>query len=364
MSTQQLPLKTKEQLINAARHAGSTSSTFAGAFRYLRTHPIRTRHGNFFGGWNHGVKPGPSERRTTRATWELQAHRVRWESRQERLAREIMAAGRYIKRRKTPVALLDRQQYEVLAASFGLPTIPEAEAWASELTAPLLASAAAALEASWPYKRSESKWAGGEHSVRVVIGEHPGASCETSRVWSDNSKWSGTNSAATIVTDLRTVMEFPTLMTRDGLALCKATGIAPREYQITWIEQSTGVSLKTVDGFLIRGYHVKTSTLDQARKKAHTARQNALSSTLNARQMKLQKRAGFAALRSVYVAVEDSIAAGNCAPTTNQFAAQVWKQIGASGPCAVRADVVMTARDDSYTRRALGVAMSRGVAHA
>ena len=60
-----------------------------------------------------------------------------------------------------------------------------------------------------------------------------------------------------------------------------------------------------------------------------------------------------------YVSTDDSVAAGNCKPATDQFASEVWRQIGASGPCAVRADIVLAIRDDSYTRRAVGVASTR-----
>lgn len=49
----------------------------------------------------------------------------------------------------------------------------------------------------------------------------------------------------------------------------------------------------------------------------------------------------------------------DCRATTEQFAAKMWRELGASGPCAVRADVVLMARDDYYTRRALGVAINR-----
>jgi len=57
--------------------------------------------------------------------------------------------------------------------------------------------------------------------------------------------------------------------------------------------------------------------------------------------------------------VEDSIAAGNCSTMTNNFAFRMWQELGASGPCAVRADVVLMTRDDYYTRRALGAALAR-----
>ncbi|TAL13916.1 hypothetical protein EPN95_04485 [Patescibacteria group bacterium] len=54
-----------------------------------------------------------------------------------------------------------------------------------------------------------------------------------------------------------------------------------------------------------------------------------------------------------YVAIEDSLAAGNCRTQTEAFAQQARTEIGAIGPCAVRADVILRIRDDSYSRRAV-----------
>jgi len=64
-------------------------------------------------------------------------------------------------------------------------------------------------------------------------------------------------------------------------------------------------------------------------------------------------------LTSTYVSIEDSIRAGNCAPLTESFAADIWRTIGAAGPCAVRADIVLEKRNDTYTHRAISAAMAR-----
>lgn len=388
-------MRTKQDVIDAARRAGSTSDTFRGAYRYLRTHP---RHIDRMGsrglqiwanprkletlprgveryrvlGMSADLWRGKGAERTPvspREAWMAVRHRERWLAREERIAREVMAGGRYSRRWRKIVPLLDRQQYEIEAASqcalLGLPAMPEAEEMAAVLTAPFLRRAAVELEHAWPYRRSTSSWAGGEHSVTVRLAHLSsdcGAVCSTERVWSRNGKWSGSNSDAVIITDLATLMEFPTLMTRDGLALCRAEKIAPREWRVKWIEQSTGVSLKTVDGWLIRGYHVRAVSIEQARKKASAARKQAVAATIRERQAKLTKRAGLAGVRGIFLATEDSIAAGNCQSATTQFAAQIWREIGASGPCAVRADVVLMARDDYYTRRALGAALARSEA--
>ena len=46
------------------------------------------------------------------------------------------------------------------------------------------------------YRRSETRWAGGDHVARAHVGE-PGISGDSVRVWSENGKWSGTDSYVT-----------------------------------------------------------------------------------------------------------------------------------------------------------------------
>lgn len=64
------------------------------------------------------------------------------------------------------------------------------------VTANVIAQAAAGK-----YKVSQSGWAGGEHATNVRIG-HPAASGSSSRVWSKNGKWSGSNSSHTFTVPL------------------------------------------------------------------------------------------------------------------------------------------------------------------
>jgi len=326
----------KSDVIAAAAATGSTATTWHGARRWVLAH----------------VTVRPLDRPATR--------HYPWSDSGKRQNAEWQAKARITYYRNRWIARIEARADRV-ARNFGYWSMEDAEALAASLTRPYLARAAAALEAAWPYRKSESKWAGGKHDVSVALGDKYsiGARCESSRAWSRNGKWSGTNSEAVITTDLPTLLEFPTLMTRDGLALCRAEKIGPREYRVRWIEQSTGVSLKTAEGYLIRGYHVRAPGIESARKKAAAARTQSVAATIRARQAQQTKRAGLASLKSVWLSVEDSIAAGNCKPSTDQFAARIWHQIGASGPCAVRADIVLMTRDDYYTRRALGAALSR-----
>mgnify|MGYP001440866226 CR=1 FL=1 len=148
-------------------------------------------------------------------------------------------------------------------------------------------------------------------------------------------------------------------MTPDGMVLCRARKLATREYEMTWVEQARGFDLRTRAGYLIRGYHVQARSVEQARKLAATARRRSLAATIARRQDKRLKKLELSALKTIYISVDHSIQAGNCAPSTKQFAQQMWDRLGVQGPCAVRADLVIAARDDVYTRRALGAAIAR-----
>lgn len=69
------------------------------------------------------------------------------------------------------------------------------------------------------------------------------------------------------------------------------------------------------------------------------------------------ERADIAAQQTrTFVDIDRSVASGNCRPMTEAFARQMWERIGASGPAAVRADIILAERNDAYTRRAVAYA--------
>jgi hypothetical protein len=307
----------KAHVIAAAAVGGSTATTFAGARRWILAHtkslPLDARG-------RHWARCG------TRAQYERNA----WVTRIERRA-------------------------DAAAQALGYWSLADAEALAMELTGPYLAHASRAVANAWPYRRSTSSWAGGNHTVCVRLTEQSQslcyAACESKRVWSDNGKWSGSDSAATISTDLETLRLFPTLMA-DGLVLCRARQISAREYEVRWFEQSTGVRIKPVDGWLIRGVHVTAKTLIAARRKAAAARRAQVTALRT-------KRVSRANLRRVYVDYDDSIAAGNCVGATTTGARAIWQRLETAGPCAVRADVLLGIRSDNYANKAIGAAIAR-----
>lgn len=60
-----------------------------------------------------------------------------------------------------------------------------------------------------------------------------------------------------------------------------------------------------------------------------------------------------------YVSIDDSVKSGNCVSMTEDFAREMYDKISAKGPCAVRADIILSERNDNYTRRAVMQAWTR-----
>jgi hypothetical protein len=94
--------------------------------------------------------------------------------------------------------------------------------------------------------------------------------------------------------------------------------------EVTWLEQSRGMEVKEVEGFLVRGFHLKKSktvlTLEDAVEKAARLRSN------NARQIRerrfwksLSREEITERLKTVWITVKDSVSAGNCPAGTQAF---------------------------------------------
>lgn len=205
--------------IAAACAAGSTATTLRGAIRFRATHGARSL-------------PLPDARGSCKprcdfASWGARGPR-------ERVA--------YLRER-------DEARADRIAAASALWRRDDAEALASRLT---LAGSADALSAGWPYRWSHSRWAGGEHDLRVHVDDAPSVDAGSSRVWSDNGKWAGTNSYAHIAITARAVMLAPTLIL-DGRVVVDAHP----DGRVAWLEQTAGFSLRVVAGFLVNGRLVR-----------------------------------------------------------------------------------------------------------
>lgn len=322
-------------IVDLAQSRGSTATTAAGAKRFLLAHMPAPIHGLAVLGT--GRKLGPWWRRDHSAATAYRLSRTR---------------TRYY-------AWLDR-----IAAEHGVWTLDAAEHEAQRLSEAVASRIGRRLESAWPYRRSKSRWAGGDHVVSVTIADSvPVAHGETRRAWSKNGKWSGTDSRATLAITARAVAEFGERgLIVGGLVTLDAERVGPREYRAVWAEQSRGVSLRSVHGWIIRGYHVTANSLEQARARAAIARRPALAAAL---AWRASSRRDSAALRHVWVGTTDSIAAGNCPAGTDQARRRVLVALRADGDVgAVRADWLLRACPDLrvYALRAAGVAASRAAA--
>ena len=299
----------KSQAIEVARELGSTAKTFRGAAKYLIAAAADSRPLEFRGEKSAGRSGARAYRLNRRA--------------------------------------------DKIAAALGLWGQADAWAEADRLNSARTKAAAIALVATWPYRRSYSLWAGGKHIVRVRLADTPRIESGSDRVWSANRKWSGCNSWAHLYVSRRTLALFPNLRTPDGLILIDAEKIGPREYRISWLEQSRGFELRPVAGYLIRGYHVAAKTVESARKKAAIARRAAAGVAADERS-RLREIRNF---DKIWVGVDDSLRAGNCKPATEVVAQQLREKFGIIG--GIRADELLRFRDDAFTRRAVWAATAR-----
>lgn len=231
------------------------------------------------------------------------------------------------------------------------------EALAAELDRQICQPIAEHILARSSYRRSRSTWVGGNHCVGVRLGPYPSCSGKSVTVWNGKHTWRGTNSKLSFQITRRAL----DLLGADGiviagLATLDVEPVGPREYRAVWAEQSRGFGLRPRCGWLIRGYHSTRSTLALARADAASARRRALSTAL-------ARRADRRVCRNLYVSLEDSIRAGNCAIATRAFAARVWRVLGSEEECAVRADVVMDQARQAgmllYASRAVAAAQTR-----
>jgi len=214
---------------------------------------------------------------------------------------------------------------------------------------------AQALANNWPYRRSASNWAGGDHFVEVDIGQVPDAKCWSNRAWSRNGKWSGTNSSASLCITPACYEAFGSNLVIGGLITLDCEPVGTREYRATWAAQGKGFALNVVEGWIIGGYHVEGGTLEAARRKAEKARRERLA-TLQVAKLGM---AGVD-LSQVWVTRGDSVRAGNCPAGTNSFINRYADVL--AGRTSIRADELLKLADDQYTRAAVLRAVTRTLA--
>lgn len=305
-----------DQIIKTAKSLGSAASTARGAHRYIMEHQQRP--------------------------WCTAPRASKWN-------RGSSARGQYLHARR-----LDREERALNRLGKRSPRQIKRANQVRDLN--ITNRARVCLADNWPFRRSESSWAGGELHIAIEIGD-PRVTGWNEKVWSRNGKWSGHDTHVEIHASRRTFRHFPELVTPDGLVVIDAKKIGHREYQLTWVEQSRGVSLKKVSGWLIRGYHVQAASPDAARKKAAKARKKALDAAISLRMQRAIRRSNMRGLRHIWVSLQDSLDAGNCRPSSEAVRKQLVGQYGEIG--GIRADALLQHRDDQWTRRAVAVAARR-----
>lgn len=206
------------------------------------------------------------------------------------------------------------------------------------------------LRSNWPLRQSVGRWAGGAHSVFLDVDKKPSCEGWSTRVWSSNGKWSGTNSAVKLLVTKEALRTFPMLVHKDGTLILDCKEVGDREHKVIFVKQARGFDIRPAYGFMIRGYLSTKKTLEKARVEADAARRKALFHMLKLRQEKIE-------MRRVWVSVEDSITAGNCREVTNSVERLIKAKYGNIG--AIRADALLSFRNDFYVRRAISAASSR-----
>ena len=204
----------------------------------------------------------------------------------------------------------------------------------------------------WPYRRSESSWAGGEHGIQVTLGDTPDAECSGYRVWSSNGKWSGQNSIAKLAITRRCFDLLGKNLTIGGLVTLDADEIEPRVFRAVWAEQGRGFSLKLVEGWIVRGFHSTADTLEKAKRAANNARKKIA-------EIELAKRITLDGvdLKTLFVRRSDSIKAGNCSAGTDSFIRTMKNLIGVAKE--ISAYTLLRMRDDYHVRLAIHMAQAR-----
>lgn len=331
------PKTAREILFEKARLQGSKAATLEGALRYLRQHLPESLPGLRRLRDPDAPRASSAERYPSADAYRTQKHAER---------ADVFA-------RKQAATLFGRLgSYSAIASLFAhLPSNVQARI-ADQLDKLWAAHLNTLISKPWPYRRAQSSWAGGKHFVYTSVSDEAHAEGWTERVWSSNGKWSGNNSHCALHFTRRCIDQMGDRVIVGTLVTLDCELVGPRTYQATWAEQSRGVDLKMVSGWLVRGYHSTASSLKRAL--SATAKARAEAAAVLAMQ---RNEVDSAWLKSVYVTADDSTRAGNCAPGTRNFIEK--HDLAALHPRGIRADALLALEDSAFTRRAIAHAAPR-----
>jgi len=128
------------------------------------------------------------------------------------------------------------------------------------------------------YRRAESRWAGGNHSltINIVDAGLESSSGQSDRVWSENGKWSGNDSAHTLGVSLRWRLDVERrgIAVVDGLLTLAAEPLPELRngedaYLVCYVRQGRGVAIETSHAVLYRrdgGSWKRAANLTSARR--------------------------------------------------------------------------------------------------
>ena|ERR1017187_353474 len=341
--TTKIAVNAAQTILAKAQARGSNAATVKGAIAYLAAHLPLPVSGLTYLSDPTGYRPRADT--TRRLSWDKA---ISWthDERADNRASEI--AERILKKRPARPFSKVRSFCRRLTGDI-------AERVTKHIGRRVAGPLAQMLANRWPYRCSNSRWAGGEHWVDVEIGQAPRAVGVSKRAWSSNGKWSGTNSSARLCITPACYDTLGSNLVIGGLITLDCEPVGVREYRASWAAQSKGFELKVAEGWIIRGYHVQGGSLDSARRKAEKARRERLAT----RQVEKLGMAGVD-LATVFVTRADSVRAGNCAAGTTSFINSHADVL--EGRTNIPADELLKVVDDQYTRAAVLRAITRTLA--
>ena len=200
------------------------------------------------------------------------------------------------------------------------------------------------LKEIYPLKTYSGKWAGGSNHFKVRHQESltPSFDVQSDKVWSDNGKWAGLDGYFYLTMNVFK-QQFDVI---GGLLTITTKSHTGREKECWWLEQSRGYTVKLVQGYLIRGYHIaktaKVNSLEAARLIVGKRRTEAARRILKSREKNFAHRINSAQkmqlLSTIWITPQDSIDAGNCPAGTHAFRKRYQQKHGYGNVGAVRAD--------------------------
>ena len=226
------------------------------------------------------------------------------------------------------------------------------------------------------YRVSDSHWAGGNHTLKVIAGSPVEAAHGYSeRVWSSNGKWSGTNSThkITVMSSWYNRVYSKGIACVDGLLTIDAEAqhaeplkAGEKAYLARWVVQGRGVTLHSEEGILYRrhgGVWIHGTSVKNARSLNNKRLKALVADRIAARQRKLEAEEEMRKLEGILVTREDCTAAGLCdAGQRDWLCKRGLDENTQAVPAKKLLEMAIVAQDRvHYVRQAIRLAVSKPV---